>query len=87
MSVGLLTHGKDVRGHVLATTTLEHADHPVRVQGEGAEGVDDDQVSSSKGVDEAAGVALTEDVEHTGFVEIGELDDVFNLVLGRGVSL
>ena len=87
MPVGLLAHGKDVRRHVLSTTPFEHANHPVCVQGERAERVDDDQVSSGEGVDEAAGIALTQDVEDTGLVEVSELNDVLHLVLGRRVGL
>lgn len=42
----------------------------LRVHGGCAEGVDDDHVGSSKGVDEVASVALPQAVHHTGFIQI-----------------
>lgn len=51
------------------------------------EGVEDDEVAAGEGVDEAAAVALSEDVKHAGLVEVGEVNEVLHCVLVRRVGL
>ena len=64
--------------------------HSVHVAGERAQRVEDDEVAAGEGVDEAGTVALPQDVEDTGLVEVSEVDNVLHCVLvgwaclGRG---
>ena len=44
--------------------------HSVDVAREGAQGVQDDEVSSCEGMDEAGAVALSQNVEDAGFIEV-----------------
>ena len=51
------------------------------------EGVEHDEVAAGKGVDEATAVALSEDVQHAGLVEVSEVDQVLHCVLVGRVGL
>ena len=44
-------------------------------------------MTTGERVDEAAGVTLSEDVHHTGLIQVNQLDQVFNFVIQGRVGL
>ena len=61
--------------------------YPVHVAGERLEWVHDDEVATGEGVDEAGAVALPQDVEDAGLVEVSQINKILDRVLLRRVRL
>ena len=61
--------------------------YPINVGRERAKGVEHDEMTTGECVNETTGVSLSENVHHTGLIEVNQFDQVFNLVILGWVGL